>query len=201
MKVLVVLSCAILVSALVSSRAQLPQPAEWSRADAETVRLAPSRFPDLPPAVRRDLERRQCTVPQPYSAAAGQPENVVRGRFTSSTAIDWAVLCSRQQRSSILIFRGGDTVRIDELASEADAKKLQVTGPGKIGYSRGIVVASPSDIRRHNRSAIEPLPPLDHDGLHDAFLGKASVIWFWSDDRWRQLMGSDDPMSDERNPR
>jgi hypothetical protein len=201
MKVVAVFSLGILIGASVSSRSQLPPPAEWSRADAETVRLAPSRFPDLPAAIRRDLERRQCTVPQPYSAAAGQPKNVIHGRFTSSTAIDWAVLCSRQRRSSILIFRGGDTVRIDGLASEADAEKLQVTGPGKIGYSRGIVVASPANIRAHNRTATESLPPLDHDGVDDAFLGKASVIWFWSGDRWRQLMGSDDPMRNERSPR
>jgi hypothetical protein len=93
---------------------QFPSPSEWTKADVETVRLAPARFSGLPSAVEAELNRRQCSIPQPFTAKPGQPENAIRGRFTSSAAADWAVLCSRQRHSTLLVFRGGDVAKIDE---------------------------------------------------------------------------------------
>ena len=106
------------------------------------------------------------------------------------TATDWAVLCSRRGRSSILVFRGGDVSTIDELAAEDDAARLQVTGPGRIGYSRQISVASPRDLREHHRSPDPGLPMLDHDGIRDAFIEKGAVVWYWSGHRWLQMAGA-----------
>src|SRR5262245_40328169 len=77
----------------------------WQVGDASTVRLKPSVFPDLPVTVRRYLERRGCEVPQSFSDKT--PHNVVRGRFTSATRMDIAVLCSKARVSTILVFRGG----------------------------------------------------------------------------------------------
>jgi hypothetical protein len=171
---------------------QFPSPSEWTRADLETVRLAPARFAALPLAVRNELDRRGCAVPQPFTAKADQPENAIRGHFISPEATDWAVLCSRQRRSSILVFRGGVS-KIDELAAEEDAAGLQVTGPGEIGYSRGISIASPRYIREHNRDPEHPLPVLNHDGIDDAFIEKASVVWYWSVNQWLKLAGADAP--------
>ena len=167
--------------------------AEWTRADAETVRLAPSRFGSLPAAVRKELDRRGCRVPQTYAATADRPDNVIRGRFTSATTIDWAVLCSRQRRSTVLVFRGGGVAKIDELAPGDDVGRLQSIGEGRIGYSRAIYPASPSDIRAHNPDPDPPLPVLDHAGIHDAFIEKGSVIWYWSGGRWRELAGANLP--------
>ena len=172
------LSIGVLVAASVLSAQQVPPPAEWTGADVATVRLPPSRFATMPSAVRAELERRGCVIPQPFTAEPGRPENAIRGRFISPTGTDWAVLCSRQRRSAILVFRGGGLTQVDELAAEDDADRLQVTGPGQIGYSRGIVVASPGDIGAHNPIQDELSPVLDHDGIHDAFIEKASVIWY-----------------------
>jgi hypothetical protein len=73
-----------------------------------------------------------------------------------------------------------------------DVSQLQGIGPGKIGYSRLISVATPTFIREHHDAARgAPLPPLDHDGIDDAFIGKASIVWFWSSGRWLQLAGAD----------
>jgi hypothetical protein len=187
------LSIGILVAASVASAQQLPPPSEWTRADLETVRLAPARLAAVPAAVKAELERRGCLIPQSFVAKADRPENAIRGHFISPTGTDWAVLCSRQRRSVLLVFRGGGVNKVDELAVEDDADKLQVTAPGQIGYSRGIFVASPRDIREHNPSPDPLLPVLDHDGVHDAFIEKASVIWFWSGTRWLKLAGTDAP--------
>jgi hypothetical protein len=165
--------------------------ANWLRADEATVRLSPSAFPALPSEVRAELERRGCKVPQP--ANAGQPQNVISGRFTSATASDWAVLCSREKRSAILIFRGGRANSVDELAEEADAQYLQVVaGNGRIGFSRQLAVTSRTVIRRRlgTHGALKPAT-VDHDGIENNFVGKVSLVWYWSGGKWIQILQTD----------
>src|SRR5512139_4157442 len=91
---------------------------DWSGADAATKRLKPSEFTHIPAAVRLELEHRGCTVPQPYGAMG--PANIVSGRFTTGKQMDWAALCSRERVSVILVFRGGSTTDVAELAAEPD---------------------------------------------------------------------------------
>src|SRR5688500_11556916 len=87
---------------------------DWIAADLATVRITPSVFPQVPAAVRAEMERRGCTVPQPHGAT--QPTNLMSGRFTSAGQTDWAGLCSRERISVILVFRGGSTTNVAELA-------------------------------------------------------------------------------------
>jgi hypothetical protein len=163
---------------------------DWTAADIATTRLNPSVFAEVPVAIRAELERRGCAVPQPHGAT--RPANVVSGNFTSSRQIDWAALCSRERISVILVFRGGSTTDVAEVARQADRDYLQTLGGGVIGFSRGLGVASAAFIREHHDPASDPpLPPLDHAGIDDRFIGKGSVVWFWSDGRWLQLSGSD----------
>lgn len=108
---------------------------------------------------------------------------------------DIAVLCSRKRVSSILVFRGGSAVEVDELASEPDAGYLQGVGNGDIGFSGLLSVASPEYIRScyealQEHETPEP-PPLDHEGIEDSFLEKASNIWYWYDGKWLSLAGAD----------
>src|SRR6266487_4404220 len=116
---------------------------DWQAANAATVRLKPSAFPGLPVAVRRYLERRGCEIPQAFSDKA--PHNVVPGRFTSAMQMDIAVLCSKVRVSTVLVFQGGKTSAIAELAQHPDEAFLQVVDAGGVvGYSRALGVASPS---------------------------------------------------------
>lgn len=162
----------------------------WEQADAATVRLKPAEFASLPSQVRQELERRGCVVPQSYSQS--EPHNVVRGRFTSGAQMDTAVLCSKERASSILVFRGGSTATVAELATRRDADFLQVVADGVIGYSRALGIADPTYIQEHHRRYGGPTPPsLDHDGINDIFAGKASVVWYWCGGRWLQLQGAD----------
>ncbi len=164
---------------------------DWERADAATVRLQPSALPDVPTAVRQELERRGCAIPQSFSTKT--PHNFIRGHFTSSDQQDMAVLCSKTRVSSILVFRGGSAASVAELASRPDRAFLQVVAPGDVaGYSRALGVADPKYIReRHGRSGGPQPPPLDHDGIDDMFVGKASVVWYWYGGRWLRLRGAD----------
>ena len=161
---------------------------DWARADLATKRLPPAAFFNVPVAVRNDLERRGCTVPQSF--AATRAGNVVRGRFTSATGTDWAVLCSVERVSIILVFRNG-TVPAAELGRKPDSNFLQVIdGQGSVGYSRAIAVADARMIHTHNRDNRD-LPRLDHDGIDDIFIEKSSTIWYWYRGRWWELAGAD----------
>jgi hypothetical protein len=165
--------------------------ADWLRADMATRRLKPSAFSNLPSEVRNALERRGCTIPQPSNA--DHPQNVISGEFTGSKHTDWAVLCSHERRSAILVFRGGHSDQVDEFAEEPDVQYLQVTtGKQEIGYSRLLTVATPRMIRKsiHLRGAAKARV-IDHDGIESAFVEKESVIWYGLGGKWVQLSGAD----------
>jgi len=179
-----------LLGVAVGANAQVPAAPEWDHADQATVRLGPSSFPGLSDLLRRDLERRGCTIPQVHSY--GTPHNIIRGRLTTSTDEDVAVLCSRERISSILVFRGGSPTNVVEVASRPDRDYLQGAGDS-IGFSRALGVASQENIRKYYAKHIgpEPLPTLDHDGIEDIFDGKGSGIWYWNNGHWLDLPGAD----------
>jgi hypothetical protein len=69
---------------------------------------------------------------------------------------------------------------------------LQVVNAGEIGFSRAIGIASAKYIRDHHQQFGGPKPPpLTHDGIDDAFVGKASTVWYWYRGKWLQLQGAD----------
>jgi hypothetical protein len=163
---------------------------DWNAGDLATRRLEPAAFVEVPVAIRTALARRGCTIPQPHGAT--QPTNIISGHFTSPNRTDWAALCSRNRVSVILVFRGGLPNDVAELARQEDRGYLQGIGDGRVGFSRGLAVADPSYIREHhNPRTGPPLPLLDHEGINDIFIEKASVVWFWSRNRWIQMAGAD----------
>jgi hypothetical protein len=153
-------------------------------------RLAPAAFTDLPAPVIQELERRGCTIPQVDFPA--KPSNVVRGRFTNPTQVDIAVLCSVEGISSILVFRNSSVADVGVLAPAPDAGYLQGVGVGRIGYSRGIGIATAENIQSYYEAygSLKP-PPLDHEGINDAFVEKASTVWYWHEGKWLELQGAD----------
>jgi len=167
-----------------------PGPDPWVEAERKIIRLAPSAFPSLPRAVRAELERRRCTIPQTIEIAG--PHNVISGHFKNTKQVDWAVLCSRGGSSTVLVFWRGGVARVDSLGSSRDAGFLQTLGPQGIGFSRIISVASREFILDHAREYDGPIPaePI-HDGINDAFAGKASGIAYFTGKKWIGLAGAD----------
>jgi len=159
-------------------------------ADLQVTRLGPSAFPELPRKIRRELERRGCTIPQVWEDR--KPHNVIKGEFTRKGQTDWAVLCSLNRVSSILIFQNASEQNPSELAREADIEKLQGVGGDVIGYFRAISSVGRQFILVHHRAygGLKP-PRIDHEGIDDAFVGKASVVHYFHAGKWLQLTGAD----------
>ncbi len=69
---------------------------------------------------------------------------------------------------------------------------LQVIGDEKIGFSRRISAVGKQFIMRHYRAYGGPTPPpIDHQGINDMFLDKASVVYFYDRQKWHRLTGAD----------
>jgi len=93
----------------------------------------------------------------------------------------------------IMIFWNGSPSRVDSLAPAPDLDYLQEMEPGRIGYSRKISTIAPKGIGYYATLDEGAAPPfaLDHDGIDDDFMEKASVIHFRHAGKWVRLAGSD----------
>jgi hypothetical protein len=166
---------------------------KWQIADEATVRLKPSAFSQLPKNIVSYLEARGCTVPQIFGET--KPHNVIRGEFAKSGQFDWAVLCSRNRVSVILVFWNGSIKSVAEIARADDRDFLQ-TGAGDDGskaiFSRAIDVVDKDYILEHYReyNGTKP-PPIKHQGINDAYVEKASTVRYFHRGRWLELQGAD----------
>ena len=152
--------------------------------------LPPTAFPELPAAVVQELLRRGCTIPQ--TAYSKKPHNVIKGEFAKPGQDDWAALCSIKGVSTILVFWNGSVNNPAQIAAMDDRIFFQGITADKIGFSRAISAVDRDFIMRHFQGYGGPKPPpIDHQGIDDAFLEKASVTWYFYDGKWMKLTGAD----------
>jgi hypothetical protein len=163
---------------------------QFETADLQGGRLSPAAFPELPNNLVADLQRRGCTIPQVPMIDGHQ--NVIKGEFAKLGQTDWAVLCSVGRVSSILIFWNGSGSNPAEIAKRKDFDDLQGWGGDKIVYSRSITPVGKAYIVKHFDAygGLKP-PPLDHQGIDDAFVGKGSVVQYFYQGKWLQFSGAD----------
>lgn len=162
---------------------------EWDAADAAVRRLPPGAFPELPYGVKKELERRQCTVPQTFIST--QPHNVISGEFARKGQNDWAVLCSTGRMSGLIVFWGGSGKDVFAFPAGPDKNYLQGTGEG-IGYSCAISAVGKDYILERHEWYGGPQPPdITHEGINVAFVEKASSVLYFDKGEWLSLQGAD----------
>ncbi len=163
------------------------------KAEAEILRLQPSAFPELPAPIARELARRGCLIPQVESWAEGS-HNVISGQFRTPGQTDWAILCSIDRVSSLLIFWNGSAADVENLNGERrpDRFYLQGMGDHRPAFSWLIRAVGKKYILDHYAlyGMSEP-PPIDHEGIDSAFAGKGSTILYWYKGEWLHLPGAD----------
>lgn len=170
--------------------AQRDSHGRYEEAVGEMRRLSVDAFPELPEAIAGVLRARSCTVPQPWNG--GPASNVIGGQFFGTGERGWAVLCSVDNRTELLVFRNDRDTNPETLSTSDDRDRLQSVGGDRIGYSRGIRAVDRDYIMRNYRAFGGPEPPpIDHQGIDDAFVGKASVILYNHQGQWLRLQGAD----------
>ena len=166
---------------------------DWDKADADILRLPPFDFPELPAPIARELVRRGCLIPQAEQWADGL-HNVISGQFRRPGQTDWAILCSIDRISSILVFWNGSAADVEVVNGEqrADRHYLQGMGDQPPAFSRLIGAVGKEYILVHyaRHGGPEP-PPIDHQGINNAFAGKVSTVRYWYKGEWLHLTGAD----------
>lgn len=149
-------------------------------------RLPLSAFPELPAPVRDVLQERRCTVPQTYQAR--RPENVIQGEFWQKGSRDWAVLCSHDGASFLLVFHGNALGLPVELESGKDIERLQPRSNGTLGFAWGLDIAQSDDVRRvaGGKSHL-----YDHDGIQASIVETSSRIYYYLNGKWLQFDGAE----------
>ena len=177
------IAAGVLLVVLAAASAQAVQDG-WEAADRAIERLAPAEIPGLPEGVRSFLEGLGCTIPVP--AWSDGLTSVVRGEYRQAGQTDWAVLCSMDRVSRILVFWSGDPVHVAVLGERSDRDYLQRDESGRPVFSRSIAtVEGRTLIPLFARSGL--LPGTPHAGIEDAFLGKGSTFHYYFDERWVTL--------------
>ena len=164
--------------------------AEAGVAADSSISLPPESFSELPVGVLLALNARGCRIPQ-IPNVGGRPHNVVRGSFRDRSRSDWAVLCSAQGRSAILVFWSGSPDYPAELASEDNQAFMQLDAAGRWEYSRLLRALPAEQISTYADRHGTNLGILEHDGIEDAFVGKASVIYYFERGTWLRIDGAD----------
>lgn len=160
-------------------------------ANENAVRLSPEEFPELSDEIIKNLQKRKCTIPQTWHNKT--PHNVVSGEFKKKGQTDWAILCSINKISSILVFWNKSTEKVAEIAKSDDSGFFQVVeGNGEMGFSREIGKVDKKYIIDHYNSygGTNP-PPIDHEGINDAEVEKASAVLYFYRGKWLELQGAD----------
>jgi hypothetical protein len=194
-------------SAIISAQTSPPADEQRAVASEQIERLEPFAFPQLPKTVVLDLEKRACLIPQIADVA---PHNVLRGEFIRVRQIDWAVLCSQKKKtqsiratlpeayrllpelwiSSILVYHDGSPTNVDELQPVPDIAMM-----GDKVFLRSLSAVGKEYIEEHYLAYAgedtPKLPVLDHEGINDSFLEKASIVNYFADGKWIKLPGAD----------
>ena len=120
------------------------------------------------------LQARRCEIPQAGNGTGGT--NVIRGAFTAKDKVEWAILCSLNDSSQLLILSAETGAVVDSAAHPADADWIKRTVSDTWTYSQVIAVA-PVDFLTNYPG---PFPtPIDHDGI-----GRQQDILYSSHGRW-----------------
>lgn len=161
---------------------------DWDKAEREIRRLPPSAFTDLPPGIAAALEKQGCTIPQVYDQP--EPSNVITGSFADHRQVDWAVLCSRNSKSSLIVFWGGPASCPPNPLEEEDRRFLQGIGGDAAGYSRQIRTVGRQEILDFYFNVEGgTLPPIDHQAIEHLFVDKTSFALYCYHGVWYVLSG------------
>lgn len=159
-------------------------------------RLQPSevaaQVPDLPPEFVEKLNTRGCTIPQfednpSADAAPSAPNNVIEGEFAKKGQKDWAVLCSNGKTSTVIIYFSKPVSCASQLARLDDPHFMQLGADKKMHYSRALYASDPVRDASLHRGPKQ----MTHQGIHDAYVGKASSLFYCNEGKWRIYPGAD----------
>lgn len=135
--------------------------------------LQPKQVPELPAAIRADLERRNCLVPK-FTKWDGH-HNAIRGQFIRTGQLDWAVLCADAGKTIILLYPSGVAEGVLPLRSEDN-------DPHRFIHTVTAFVLAKRAAR--DQQGDEQLPVFDHDAIEDGSIQQSGRVIYFRDGEW-----------------
>ena len=149
-------------------------------------RLPVTSFPDLPDAVAKDLDQRECLIPQTYQAH--HPENVIHASFDRPGSSDWAILCSTHGSVELLVFFARTPGKAITIASARESDRIQRhDSTGVFGFDWGIDPMSPKQVREAQLEVNRHPVRVDHDALSATVLNEKTIYHFYAAGQWTKL--------------
>lgn len=150
-------------------------------------RVSPRIYKQIPVGVRNKLNGLNCLIPVSFNGV----KNVISGYFFNSNLLVWAVVCSRSEQSSILVFKDDSGDNYEELGRYDESNWL-ITINGFNYFRREISPVNKEYIVTHYQAYGGPQPPvIDHQGVEDGYADVSSSIYYFSNGQWLQLQGAD----------
>ena len=154
---------------------------------------APESIQQLPAGIRQDLTRRQCLIPRYKGSTVSEDGAYVVGHFRSAASVDYAVVCHIPSRKvqDVLVYSDSGSIWKVEVINRG------VFDPAPQAYKceETVGVATHEYIldqaRAYAPEEFKSLPPLDHNGIEVRICEKASIILYFSKDKWLVLQGAD----------
>ena len=153
------------------------------------VRLSPMEFEYVPLPVRKQLTEMGCTIPQVSSnihgGYVGQKHNIVSGQFATPEQTDWAAICSRNGRSSVVVLWGGSVnCKSAVTAARRDSSMME--------FDRLVLRLLPWRKGLYNSDKEAGVPETrTHDALNYAILERAAVAYYCHEGEWLRFITSD----------
>jgi len=173
-------------------------PLKWERVDAESVDTLPEghdpyrtwdgpgvvmkrpeEFTNLHPAIREELTRRRCRIPQETTTTI--PHNLIWGEFDHRGQQDLVVLCVREKSAVAYVFWAGDAARMEVFAFA--------------GHGDTLTVGTPEDIEAHadpTATVTADMPQtIDHDAIEVGCCECCSSYYYRHRGIWFRAPGAD----------
>jgi hypothetical protein len=152
------------------------------------IRLLPvESFPNLPAAVAGQLNAQHCMIPQTFEAR--KPENVIHGEFEAAGSADWAVLCSHDGSTSLLVFFHDMPEKPSTLTTVKDTDRMASELPSDdLGSAWGISTIPPDGMK--HTPGVHQHGPFNHDGIEDDYIEHASTVHYYKSGSWLALEGN-----------
>ena len=146
-------------------------------------RLSPAAFPDLPPNLSAELQRRGCQIPEPNRKARF---NVIKGEFITAGQTDWAVLCVTKKNTELIVFPNSSEKQPTIVSAMLNTFTGWGIGTADESYMRFTTLGrNPSAIKHDGiRSTTEWGYP-DEGALH---CGAQSEIFYFDGNKWTDIV-------------
>jgi hypothetical protein len=159
----------------------LPTMAELARM---VPKVSPDSLPELPVRIRSSLTALGCLIPRTYGDAH---KNVRRGAFSAKGAAEWAVMCSVEGFSRVLVVNSATGLVVDSLGVGGDAGGMEQEN-GQWMFTLGFTVYPASELNSEEKAELPG--PFDHDVI-DIPQGMSSTAWYRVKGVWHTAITAD----------